>query len=172
MIKAANDKIIVSVEFSQKEKISINNTEVLLAKQYSHNRRESHPVMCKVVNGNGHFKEGELLLVHHNRFSEHSPHHLGDNLYSLAYNESIFAKLDKYGDAKSVCGNVIVKYIYPESEIPLPAHLMIPHPHKYMVASNGFGYKKGQIVFAYDKSDYEIVHVFDGAERREVKVKS
>lgn len=172
MINPANNKIIVSVEFSQKEKIAVGNTEMLLAKQYSTNRRESMPVVCRVINGNGHIKDGTFILVHHNRFGEHSPHHLENNLYSLAYNKSIFAKLDSKGDAKSMCGNIIVQYIYPETSIPIPAHLMIPNPHKYRVVSNGFGYKKDQIIFAYDKADYEIVYVFNGEEKRVVKISS
>jgi hypothetical protein len=171
MIKPANDKIVVSVDSHQKEKISINGNDFLLGKEYSNNRRESMPVVCMVIDGNGHIKEGTFLLVHHNRFGENSPHSLGENLYSLAYNSSIFAKLDNDGNAHSLCGNIIVEYIYEESAVPLPAHLKMANQYKYKVASNGFGFKKGQIVFCYEKSDYEIVYVFNGQEKRVVKVK-
>lgn len=167
---AANLKIIVSVDFSQKEKISINGNDFLLGKQYSHNRRESNPVVCQVVDGNGHLKDGTFLLVHHNRFGDNSPHYLGDNLYSLAYNSSVFAKLDSDGNAHSVCDNIIVEYVYEPSSIPLPAHLLKPNTFKYKVVSNGFGFKKGQFVFCYEKADYEIVYVFNGQEKRVVKV--
>lgn len=169
---SANEKIIVSVNFAQKNKITVGNSEMLLAKQYSHNRRESMPVICKVVYGNGKIKDGTFLLVHHNRFSENSPHSLGDNLYSLTYNESIFARLDAQGNAHGLCGNVIVDYLYPEYSIPVPAHLKQPHKFKYKVLSNGFGYKKGQLIFAYDFANYEIVYVFNGQQKRVVKIKS
>lgn len=160
----------MSVDFSQKEKISIEGNDFLLAKQYSNNRRESNPVVCKVVDGNGHLKDGTFLLVHHNRFTENSPHYLGDNLYSLAYNSAVFAKLDSNGDAHSICDNIIVEHVYENSSIPLPAHLIKPNPFKYKVVSNGFGFKKGQMIFCYEKSDYEIVYVFNGQEKRVVKV--
>jgi len=171
-MQSANDKIIVSVDFSQKEKISVGGSEMLLAKSYSHNRRESMPVLCKVVDGNGKVPRETMLLVHHNRFGENSPHSLGDNLYSLAYNESIFARLDKDGNAIGLCGNVIVEYIYPEYSVSVPAHLRQPHKFKYKVLNTGFGYKKNQKVFAYEFSDYVIVYVFNGEEKRVVKLKS
>ncbi len=166
----ANNKILVSVDFSQKEKIYIDGEEFLLGKGYSTNRRESNCVLCKAENGNNHIKNGTFLLVHHNRFVEYSPHHLGDNLYSLAYNSSIFAKLDSEGNAHGLCDNIIVDYIYPEYSVPVPAHLKVPHKFKYKVLSNGFGYKKGQIIFAYEKADYEIIYVWKGQEKRVIKI--
>lgn len=169
-MKPANNKIIVSVDFAQKEKISIADTDFLLGKQYSKNRRESMPVVCKVENGSGHIKEGIFILVHHNRFTPNSPHHLGGNLYALAYNESIFARLDINGNAHSLCGNIIVNYIFEEYSIPVPEHIKQPHKFKYLIASNGFGYKKGQIIFAYEFANYEIVYVFNGEEKRVVKI--
>lgn len=166
----ANSKIIVSVDFSQKERISLAGSDFLLAKQYNNNRRESMPVVCRVETGNEHLKNGTFLLVHHNRFSENSVHHLQDNLYSLAYNSSIFAKLDKKGNAHSLCGNIIVQYIYDDKNILLPAHLRKPNKYKYQVLNTGFGFRKGQFVFAHKFSDYEIVYVFNGEEKRVVKL--
>lgn len=171
-MQSANNKIIVEVDFQQKESISIGDDKMLLAKEYSHNRRESMPVLCLVIDGNGKCPRGTFLLVHHNRFSENSPHSLGDNLYSLAYNESIFARLDEQGNAIGLCGNIIVDYIYHEYSVPVPAHLRQPHKFKYKVLSNGFGYKKGQIIFAYEFSDYCIVYVWKGKEYRVIKIKS
>lgn len=166
----SNSKIIVSVDFSQKESVNIGGSEMLLAKQYSNNRRESMPVICRVMEGNEYISSGTYLLVHHNRFAENSPHHLENNLYSLAYNESIFAKLDEQGNAKSMCGNIIVDHVYDESTIGLPAHLRQPNKFKYRVLSNGFGYKKGQIIFAYEFANYEVIYVFNGEEKRVVKI--
>lgn len=166
----ANNKIIVSVDFRQKERISVLGNDLMLGKHYSNNRRESMPVVCKVENGGGHIKDGTFLVVHHNRFTENSPHHLAENIYSLAYNSSIFVKLDSTGKAKSICDNIIVEYIYEDSIVPVPAHLRKPNPYKYIVSSNGFGFKKGQIVFAYEFANYEIVYVFAGVEHKVVKI--
>lgn len=166
----SNKKIVVEVDFSQKEKISIAGNDFLLGKQYSSNGRERNPVLCKVVDGNGHIKEGAFLLVHHNRFGEYSAHALGNNQYSLAWNEAIFARVDNDGNAHSLCGNIIVDYVYEDYKIPVPAHLRKQNKFKYKVLSNGFGYKKNQFIFAYEFSDYEMVYVFNGKERRVVKI--
>lgn len=166
----ANNKIIVSVDFDQKKKISIEGNDFLLAKQYNHNRRESMPVLCKVENGNGHIAEGTFLLVHHNRFTESSPHRLSENIFSLAYNSSIFASVDNNGNAHSLCGNIIVNYIFKDYPIPVPDHLKKPNPFKYVVVEDTEGYRKGDFVFAYEFSNYEMVYVFNGQERRAIKL--
>jgi hypothetical protein len=167
---AANDKIIISVDFDQKENIILGGSDFLLAKQYSKNRRESMPVLCRVENGNRHINEGTILLVHHNRFSENSPHYLGGNLYSLAYNSSVFARVDSEGNVHGLCDNIIVEYVYDNESPLIPQHLKKPHPHKYKVVNNGYGFKAGQYVFAYEKADYEIVYVFNGQEKRVIKL--
>lgn len=165
-----NSKIIVSVDYSQKEKISIGGNDVLLAKQFSDNRRESNPVVCSVVNGGGIVKNGTNLLVHHNRFVEDSPHHLGDNIYSLPYSPAIFAKIDDNGNPHSMCDNIIVEHIYPAYSPLIPPHLKKPDKCKYRVLSNGFGYKKNQIIFCFFHSNYEIIYVWKGVEKRILKV--
>lgn len=170
MIASANEKLIVSVDYSQKESMEISGTKILLAKEYSTNRRESMPVVCTVLTGNEYVVEGIRLLVHHNRFKEDSPHHLGDNLFSLAYNPSIFAWIDKDGGAHQMCGNVIVERIYDNDSPIIPDHLKKYNPHKFKVVSNGCGFMKGQYVFAYEFSDYEIVYMFRGKEYRVIKI--
>lgn len=167
---SANDKIIVSVNFQQKESISLGGSEMLLAKQYSNNRRESMPVLCQVVDGNGKIENDTLLLVHHNRFSESSPHYLESNLYSLAFNNSIFAKIDDNGNAKGICGNIIVEHTFDKNDI-IPDNLKKPNRFKYNVLQNGYGFKKGQSVYCYEFSDYCIIYVWKGVEHRVIKVK-
>ena len=142
-----------------------------MAKEFSHNRRESNPVVCKVVEGNNLIKDGTILIVHHNRFVEHSPHYIGDNLYSLAYNDEIFAKVGKDGSAKPICNNILVEYVFEDKDKFLPAHLRKPNKHKYKVIHNGYGFKKGQEVFAFPFSNYEIVYIYEGVEHRVIKLK-
>lgn len=144
---------------------------LLLAKDYSNNRRESEPVLCKVVEGNMVIPNGILLLVHHNRFSPNSPHYLGDNQYSLAYNDSIFASVGRNGEAIGLCDNIIVTQIFDNDSPLIPQHLKKPNKFKYKVVNNGFGFTKGDIVFAYEFSNYEIVYIFEGVEYRVIKIK-
>jgi len=167
----SNDKILVEVEYDQKSNVSMGGGVFLLAKEFSENRRESQPVVCKVVYGNNNIKNGTYLLVHHNRFVETSPHHLGGNQYSLAYNESIFAKIDEEGNAHSLCDNIIVEQVFDNDSELIPDNLKKPNKTKYKVIGNGYGFKKGQAVFAYPFSNYEIVYIFKGVEHRVIKLK-
>lgn len=168
---SANSKILVEVEYNQKASVEIAGDKILLAKEYSTNRRESEPVVCKVIDNNGYVPQNTFLLVHHNRFAEHSPHHLGGNQYSLAYNESIFASVDEDGNATGLCDNIFVEHIYDNDSSLIPQHLKKPNEYKYKVISDGFGYIKGDIIFCLDFSDYEIVYVFKGVEYRVIKIK-
>ena len=167
----ANNKLIVSVDYSQKSNIAVAGGTILLAKDFSTNRRESEPVVCMVIEENEHLPVGTFLLVHHNRFSPNSPHHLGGNLYSLAYNESIFAKLGEDGLPIGLCDNVFVEQVFDNDSPLIPDHLKKPNPFKYKVINDGFGYSKGQVIFCYEFSNYQIVYIFKGIEHRVIKVK-
>ncbi len=168
---AGNNKIIAEVDYSQKRNIDISGNTILLAKEFSTNRRESEPVVCQVTEENEHLPIGTNLLVHHNRFSPNSPHHLGGNKYSLAYNESIFAIIGEDGFPKGLCDNIIVEHIYDNDSELIPEHLKKPNKFKYKVVNDGFGFSKGQIIFCYEFSNYEIVYIFKGTEYRVIKVK-
>ena len=167
----ANDKIIVSVDYSQKESTEIFGSTILLAKEFSENRRESMPVMCTTMFPHQTIPCGTHLLVHHNRFDIHSPHHLGGNQYSLAINDAIFASVDEDGNAHQMGGNIIVEYFFDNKSELLPDHLKKPNKYKYKVVNNGYGFKKGQYIFCYEFSNYEIIYNFKGIERRIIKVK-
>jgi hypothetical protein len=167
---ASNGKLIVEVDFLQKEKTTISGSDFFLAKEFSTNRRESNPVSCKVIEGNENVALGTILLVHHNRFVEYSPHHLGGNLYSIAYNPSIFAWVDEGGNAHQMCENIIVERVYENNSPLIPDHLKKANKHKYKVVNQGYGFKAGQYVFVFPFADYEIVYNWNGVERRVVKV--
>lgn len=165
-----NQKIIVQVDYNQKQSTKIGDTNLLLAKDFSKNFRERNPVLCQVVEDNDHVPIGTILLVHHNRFVKHSPHHLGDNFYSIAYNSSIFAWVDETGEAHQMCGNIIVERIIDNDNPLTPPNLKVVNDHKYIVVVDGEWYKKGQIIFCYPQADYEVIYQFNGKERRIVKV--
>lgn len=166
---SANNKILVQVDYNQKQSAEIGGVSISLGKEYSTNRRESNPVVCKVVEGNLDIKAGVYLLVHHNRFVETSPHHLGDNFYSLAYNTAIFARLDENGNPIGLCDNIFVEYIRDDYDL-IPPQLQTVDKFKYKVLSDGFGYKKDDVIFCYEFSNYEVVYVWEGIEKRVVKV--
>ncbi len=175
---SANNKILVSVEYNQKTSINVAGSNFLLAKQFSTNRRESQPVLCTVVEGNDMLQDGTLLLVHHNRFTEGNPHHLGENRYSIAYNDAIFAEIGEGGKVYGMCDNIIVEHIYDEENLLIPDNLRKPNKFKYRVVNAGRkwrsgtnDYRKGDIIFCYEFSDYEIVYVFEGIEHRVIKIK-
>jgi hypothetical protein len=165
------NSVIVSVNRNQKQSTEIEGAKILLAKEYSTNRRESQPVLCTVVEGNEKVLRGTSLLVHHNRFSEYSPYHLGDNLYSLPLTESIYARIDEKGNPHQMFENILVERLYLNDNPLIPAHLKIAHENKYKVVQKGYGLKKGQIIFCFNFSDYEIIYQWKGVERRAVTVK-
>lgn len=169
-MKATYNKIIVSVDAAQKECIVVNGAKFLLAKQYNNNRREQHPVVCRVVVGNNKIENGKWLIVHHNRFAEHSANEIGEGLYSIPYNSGIFALINEDGSLKSLCGNIICERIEKKEQIDIPAHLRKNYNDRVIVKSDGYGFKNGQEVFTYMYSDYEIVYVWNGEEKRAVKV--
>lgn len=167
---AANGKIIVQVRYDQKRYANVGGVKMELAKQYNPNKREANSVVCYVERGNGRIKEGTWLLVHHNRFTENSPHHLGDNRYSISDNQSIYARLNEDGTAIQMCGNIIVERVIENDSPLIPEHLRKVHKNKFKVLQKGYGYNPSQFVFCHTFSDYEIVYVFAGKEHRVVKI--
>lgn len=169
-MKPHNSKIIVRVNAEQKRSIDLSGSNFLLAKQYTNNRREQNPVVCEVITGNSIIKSGEFLLVHHNRFAEHSPYELGEGMYAIPYDRSLFARLDADGNPHSLCGNIIAQRVEKTSAIEIAASYKKNYNDRVVVLNNGYGYKKGDEIFTYPFSDYCIVYVWKGVEYRVIKV--
>lgn len=169
-MKPTNDKIVVRVEADQKFKIEVNGLDFLLAKEYNNNRREKNPVVCEVVTGNSKIKKGTFLLIHHNRFAEHSPYELEEGLYAIPYDRSIFARIDENGEPHSLNGNIIAKRVEKQASVEVAASYKKNYFDRVIILNNGYGYKKGDEVFTFQYSDYEIVYVWKGEEKRVVKV--
>lgn len=169
-MKSKNDKIVVKVDASQKSSIELGGVQFLLAKQYSNNRREMNPVVCEVITGNSRIKAATFLLVHHNRFAEHSPYELENGLYAIPYDRSLFAKIDEQGEPHSLCGNIIAKRVEKASAFEVAASYKKNYNDRVIVLNNGYGYKKGDEIFTFQFADYEIVYVWKGEEKRVVKV--
>jgi len=170
MINPTSNKLIVRVDAAQKSNIKLGGVNFLLAKQYNNNRREQNPVVCEAVTSNSRIKKGTFLLVHHNRFAEHSAFELEDGLYAIPYDRSIFARLDENGDAHSLNGNIIAQRVERKAAIELAPTYRKNYFDRVVILNNGYGYKKGDEVFTWNYSDYEIIYVWKGEERRVVKV--
>lgn len=169
-MRAVNEKIIVKVEANQKHSIDFGGSSFLLAKQYTNNRREMNPVVCEVIQGNNRVKAGTFLLVHHNRFAEYSPYELGNGLYAIPYDRSLFARIDDKGEAHSLCKNIIAQRVEKKTSLELAASYRKNYNDRVVVLNDGYGYKKGDEIFTFPFSDYEIVYVWKGVEKRVIKV--
>ncbi|HEX2608728.1 MAG TPA: hypothetical protein VHK91_15200, partial [Flavisolibacter sp.] len=68
MIKAANSKLIVRVDPTQKNEIKIGGVIMTAALLFENNYREKSPTVGVIVQGNEYLKEGDVALFHHNHF--------------------------------------------------------------------------------------------------------
>lgn len=165
------NKILVRVDTSQKDYTLLGGKPFQTAKRYENNKRIACPVIAFVVSGNEHLKCGEAILCHHNLFVENSPYFYEKDLYGIkATNETIFLKLDKNGYPHPVYGNIIAEWVQKQSVIELPGESTKPKVDRYICLTDGYGYRKGQIIFTIPYSGYEIVYIYDGEERRAIKV--
>jgi hypothetical protein len=168
-----NNKIIVSVNLSQKEQIDIGGNVFKTAGQFDTNYREKSPTIATVITGNETVTEGDILLCHHNLFYLPSPYHLYDNVYSIPFSQVLFAKILHDGSLLPICGNLLVDRIPIETIIPLPIEQQKTHISKYKVNNPGYTkYQKEDIVFSRPSAGYDIVYVYKGVEKRITKVDS
>src|SRR5689334_11479952 len=110
-MKSVNEKILVSCDLEQKEFIEVGGNKFKMALLFEKNYREKSPVIAIAQQSKGEINKGDILICHHNHFYEPSPYFIKDNLFSIPCNHTIFAVIDKKGNAKPICGNVIVEKI-------------------------------------------------------------
>lgn len=172
-MRPCNDKILVSCDLFQKNKITINGKEFSSASNYEINYREKSPTIAKVINGNAYLKEGDIILCHHNTYYTPSPFHLYEDLFSIPANGKIIFATINDGKLTPMYENVICDKIEVPSLIPLP-----PSQKKYsfnsaIVKDAGFStFQKGQTIFFRPYANYDIVYVWEGVETRVTKVHS
>jgi len=169
----ANNKIIISVNNSQKDYKKIGNVEVMAALLFEKNYRERSPVVAEVVSGNDVVEAGDVLLIHHNLCYLPSPYHLYDDLFSVPFSSVLFAKIKKDGSLEPVCGNLICKRVEIETPIPLPPEQIKTYINRAIVVDGGgTKYKKGQLIFHRPHAGYDICYVLNGEQYRVTKVDS
>lgn len=173
MIKPANNKIIVRVDPDQKNEIKIGGITFTTALKFENNYREKSPVVGVIVKGNEHLKEGDVALFHHNSFYLPSPYYIGDNLFSVPYNKTIFGTLDENGNITPMCGNIICERVPIEYSIPIPIEQCKTHIDRAKCINPGeTPYNPGQLLFHRLNAGYDIVYNWNGEERRVTKVHS
>lgn len=170
-MKPVNNKILVRCDINQKNSISINDVVFSTALNFETNYRERSPVVCEVVEGNETVFNGDIILCHHNTFYLPSPYHLGEDLFSIPFGSTLFAKILQDGSLWPICGNILCNRVEKEYSIPIPPELQEKYINKSIVIDGGLTrYKKGQTIFHLSNSYYEIVYVWGGQEKRIHKV--
>lgn len=170
---SVNSKILVSCDLEQKEFMEVGGMQLKMATLYETNYRERSPVLAISQQTKGEIVKGDILICHHNHFYAPSPYFISDNLYSIPFNHTIFAIIDKQGNPKPVCGNILVEKVDIPTVLPLPPEQREQYIDRYIVADAGYTpYKKGQMVFTKPNSGYEIVFNLNNQEKRAIKINS
>ncbi len=167
-----NNKILVSCDVKQKSHAVIGGISLKLATVFDTNYRERSPVICIAQETKGEVEYEDVLLCHHNLFYMPSPHFIKDDLFAIPYGNTIFAILDKDGNPKAVCGNLLAEELYIETLLPLPPEKRKKYDNMVKLIASGYGYNKGQIVFTRPSAAYTIVYFWNGEERIIVKINS
>lgn len=171
MIKAANNKLIVRVDPNQKNEITIGGITLTTALLFENNYRERSPVVGVIVHGNEVLKEGDVALFHHNHFYQPSPYWVGDDLFSVPFNKTIFGKINENGEIYPLCGNIICERIPIKYAVPVPIEEQKTHTDRAMIKNPGQAlYWPGELIFHRPHAGYDIVYNWFGEERRVTKV--
>ncbi len=168
-----NNKILVRVNLKQKDTMTVAGVVLSTATKFNINYRERSPVLAEVVNGNKYLKSGDIIVCHHNHFYSPSPYHLQDDLYSIPFNKTIFAKVNKKGNLSAICGNVLGERVPIKTTLNLPAEYQKKYIDRILLKDKGWTtYKNGTVVICRPNAPYDIWFTWDGVERVVTKVDS
>ena len=115
-----NNRIIVRVNLLQKSEMVVGGILLKTASSFDSNYREKSPVIAEVVDGNSILKKGDIIVCHHNHFYSPSPYFMQDDLYSIPFNKTIFARVSKEGKLSAICGNVLGDRVEIKTDLNLP----------------------------------------------------
>lgn len=166
-MKPPKNKIIVSVNPSQKDEAVIGDNILKTGKAYNENFRERNPVVAKVEVGNKEIPTGSFIVCNYNYFDLESPLNMMDNLYSIPVNEEIFAIVNQDGSLTPVCGNLLVENLLKETKIDLPEELKKEHTNRGIALTGKY---KDKYIFWLPYANYTIVYQWNSQERRQVKI--
>lgn len=166
-----NNKIIVKVNPDQKDTVKLGDTMVKCAYNYEVNYRIKSPVIGIIVDGNDFIENVKIAIFHHNNFYLPSPYHLQDDLFSVPFGKTVFGTLNDNGDLSPLCGNIICEKLDIITSFPLPPEQRTKYIDRYLVIDpTGTKYKQGQIIFTRPHSGYEIIYIWNGIEKKSIKV--
>lgn len=166
-----NGKILVRVNLKQKDTMTVAGVVLSTATKFNINYRERSPVIAEVVEGNKYLKAGDIIVCHHNHFYAPSPYHLEDDLYSIPFNKTIFARVNKKGNLIAICGNVLGERISIKTPLPIPIEYQEKYIDRILVKDKGWSsYKNGTVIICKPNAPYDIVYNFGGIEKTVTKV--
>lgn len=168
-----HNKIIVRVNQSQKDAVIIGEMSFKTANLFESNYRIKSPTIAQVVEGNNIVKAGQIILCHHNLIFKTSPHFIGDDLFSLPFNNTLFATVQANGEIEPICGNIIVKKIEIPTFLPVPDDQIKHYINRYEVVNKGdTKYSPGAIVLTRPHAGYDIIYNTNGIQKSITKVNS
>lgn len=171
MVKPTKSGIILRVDPDQKDRAMLGNVEIMIGVKYKTNHRDKHPVIGVVEVGNDRVPAGMILVVHHNfLYGDLSVYSMEDGLFSIPVNENVFMWIDDQGSPHSMNGNIVCEWVDERSLFAKPSEYSKKYHDRAKVISDGWGYKKGQIVYTVPHAPYEIIYNFGKVERRVLKV--
>jgi hypothetical protein len=150
----------------------LGGKRLLTQKKYNINYREKNPVVCFVVKGSDNIPPGTFLVCNYSHFEEESPYHMYDNMFSIPVDISILGRIDDFGELHPMCGNVFVERILKPHAIDIPKDFEKPQINHGYISVSGEGWERGQEIFWFNYSDYEIVYFWKGIEKRRIKVEN
>ncbi len=168
---STNQRIMVRVDMEQKETMRVGNVTMKTAIRFEKNYREKSPVLAEVVQGKGILKKGDVVVCHHNHFHSPSPYQLEDNVFSIPFNQTIFALVTKSGGLKAICGNVLGQRIEKKYSLEVPIEFREKYIDRLEITDKGWSsFKNGTTVFCKPYAPYDIVYNFEGVEKRITKL--
>jgi len=168
-----NNRIIVRVNLLQKSEMVIGGVLLKTASSFDTNYREKSPVIAEVVDGNGILKKGDIIVCHHNHFYSPSPYFMQDDLYSIPFNKTIFARVSKDGKLSAMCGNVLGDRVEIKTDLDLPPEFKKTYIDRLLVTDKGWtAFKNGTTVICRPNAPYDIVYNWGGVEIRKTKLDS
>lgn len=170
-MRPVDNRILVKVNMSQKDKFKIGDIEMTAALLFENNYRERSPVIAEVINGNEIMPNNSIIICHHNHFYSPSPYFISDNLFSIPFNKTIFGILNEDGEINPMCGNIICQRLPVEYAMPVPVEEQKTHIDRALVINPGDEpYQPRQLIFHRLHAGYDIVYNWFGEERRRTKV--
>lgn len=163
---AAKNTILVRVDLSQNDETKFLKT----GKGYNENFRERNPVVAKVEQGTGHIPTGSFIVCNYSHFDLESPHQMFDNIFSIPVDSEIYAIVNQDGTLKPIHGNLLVERVSRETKIELPEELKKPYMDRGLLITPTQNIQSGQFIFWLKMADYEIVYMWEGGERRALKI--